>query len=988
MRRSNRIALVALTAFLLSTRPGLAIDPEKGLGQYTVRAWQAADGLAGDAVRDITQTADGHLWVATDAGVSRYDGAGFSRFDMQTVPEMRSDDVQALLARSDGALWVTSLYAPALVFANGLWKLGLNAGGLTARDRRVRALHEDSRGVLSIVGEVAFLSVDRAGRVTKLRARPPHEAFGRYSLLRDSRGRLWLGTNVGLHVVPKDGAELAAITLPTGSDRPGVGAMCEDRAGRLWVGAREQLLRFDGEQLGYATHPGVGIITAVVQDRHGALWVGGTAGLARYRRAKLDEESDGGIETFGVADGLPDERISALFEDREGSLWVGTRGHGLAQFTDRTLSTAPPDARLLEADVESLCEDAEGGLWFGTANDGAYRWLGGRLERYSTEQGLPSKAVKALRPASDGGVWIGTHRGVALWRRGEVSHLRQRLSVNALHTDRQGVLWIGAADGLRRLEGADLRMLTGTSGVGKALVLAIGEDDKGALWVSTPSHVYRSENGRFEEQPGVGPVRDFLRDADGAMWITTERSGLYRWRGGALAQIAVQMEVDEAGGPHSVRLGQIVDDGRGHFWLGARPGVLRVSKAGLNAFVAGQRPSYDLVAFETTDTRKGVMVSKRQGNALRLRDGRVLFSGDRGVIVVDPTRQSTNTLAPPVVIDRIVINGRPVAPGNAATFAPGPGTLELTFAGLSFLQPRKNRHRYLLAGYDSQWIEAGNRRTALYPKVPPGRYRFHVQASNNDGVWNSAGASFAFELEPYFHQTRWFLALCLAGAGAFIVALFRARARALGRRHAAVLQERVRLAREVHDTLLQGMTAVWAQLDTVSDLLPQSAGDARAKLHGVQDLVAQSLDETRQFVTELRDAPRSQGDLARAFSLLAQRVSSGGATTCTVEVAGDAYRVPEQVQNALFAVGREALANVLKHARARKVVLRLDYGAEALSLTVRDDGQGFAPGSADGPDEGHFGLLGLRERAGQIGATLSIESGPGQGTKVIVVWRR
>ncbi len=953
----------------------LALDPGKGLGQCAVRGWHASDGLAGDWVRAITQTADGHLWIGTQGGLSRYDGASFRRFDMQTVPEMRIHEVRDLVARKDGSLWIGLSYQEPLVLANGAFRARNDVLPLPG-NKRARALSQDRGGVISAVTDAGVFQID-GERATEL-PRPPARLDYTTAVLRDSRGTTWVGSSVGLYALEKDSKTF----VPIGNVKAEIGALHEDRAGRLWVGAGDQLAMYaTGSQDSFA--PGIGKVAAVMEDREGSLWVGGSAGLARLR--------EGRFQVFHTRDGLSDDDITTLFEDREGSLWVGTRQGGLLQFTDRTLSTAAPHPALAAADINCFAEDGQGALWIGTRSDGAYRWKGGAFDHYGPKEGLASASVHAILPLADGVVWLGgSSAGLFIWRDGTVerSPTPVRKPVQVLLPAKEGGVWIGTTAGLARLAGTEFRLFTEADGIPPADVRALAEDDEGALWVSTVSALYRGEGGRFTRQAPSQHVRSFLRDGDGQLWFTTDRDGLYRWRKRVLTKFEMRLDSEQNEAPYSDALGQILDDGRGHLWLTGRPGILRLPKAGLDAFAEGRQPRFEVASFETTDEGHGVVAKSRQGGALRTADGVLLFATARGLVTIEPERVRTNSLPPPVVIDRIVVDGQVVGPERTDGFPPGSGMLEFHYAGLSLLQPRKNRHRYRLEGFDDRWVEAGNRRAAFYAKVPPGDYRFRVQASNNDGVWNETGASFALVLAPHYYQTRWFMLLGLGALGAAAFGVHRARLGALNRQYMAVFDERARLARELHDTLLQGMTAVWAQLGAIGARLPPGAETAKVELRQAQDLVSQSLQETRDAVADLRERARSEGDLGRALSLLAQRLSSENAASCVVEVAGEVRRLPEEVQSELFGIGREALTNALKHASAKKVTVRLEYQVDSVKLTVGDDGRGFDAQAVAGAGEGHFGMLGLRERAARIDAALTVDSRPGGGTVVSAVWTR
>jgi signal transduction histidine kinase len=328
-----------------------------------------------------------------------------------------------------------------------------------------------------------------------------------------------------------------------------------------------------------------------------------------------------------------------------------------------------------------------------------------------------------------------------------------------------------------------------------------------------------------------------------------------------------------------------------------------------------------------------------------------------------------------VVIESAVVDGRPAT----GELPPGRGDVELRFAAITLVEPHRARHRYLLEGFDRDWVDAGTRRVAHYTNIPPGHYRFRVRGANADGVWNEAGAEVTFSIRPHFYRTAWFYALVALAALSLIFALYRLRLRSLGRAYVAAFEERSRLARELHDTLLQGMAAIGMQLRGVRRRIEPAAPAAARALESVEDMVTLSLDETRRLVWNLRDDAAQAGDLGVALARLGERLTQGRPVTCSTRVEGAATRLPNGVQDQLFRIAQEAVANAVKHAAAHRITIELEYRGEEVRLAIADDGRGFDP--AVGAPAGHFGLVGMRERAARIGA-LAIDSRPGGGTRV------
>jgi ligand-binding sensor domain-containing protein len=971
----RRLVLAVLGASLLAA-PAHALDPGKPLGRCSMARWQVKDGLPGDAVRSIVQGLDNQLWIATLGGLARYDGVHFTRVEVAADWISAASDLAALLAAPDGSVWGGSARHPPMRFRQGAAQMLGTSEGLATGEGTL-AFAEDARGQLWMTSAHALYRFSD-GRFTAHALRGLEDRHPE-ALLVDHAGTVWLGSERGLFSVAGE-ALVPAPQLPRTAN---VLALYEDRRHALWVAADQGLWTIEGERVTRRA-PGVeGPFAAIAGDDDGNVWVGGAAGLLRLREGKAD--------LFTTRDGLPENDVTAVLSDREGSLWVGTRNGGVAQFTDRTLDTHDLPPELEGLDVHSVAEAADGAVWFGTRGHGAIRWQRGpgapTATVYTVRDGLPGDSATSVLPGSENEVWIGTPKGLARWRAGKIDDpgLWPR-QVTSLFRDRRGVVWIGGLSELGRLEGGHLERYGAEHNVPKQVrVMTDGPD--GALWAGGMGGFGRWENGRFARPASLrdlklGPVRSFITDGKGAVWLSAERVGLVRVKGpdvtvfgparGLLAEMVYQMQFDDAG----------------DLWIGTNKSILRVTGSSLDAVAEGRRPTLDVISFETTDRRAGVVASQlKQPAVWKGHDGRLWFVTRQGAVTIDPRRVRTNPLPPVMAIEQVLADGKVMPLGiGERHFGAGLRALEIHYIARTLLEPSKVRYRYRLDGFGADWIEAGDRRVAAFTGLAAGAYHFKVQGANADGVWNERGANFSFTIGAPFYRRYWFYLACALGLAPIGLLLHRARVARLRAQYVVMFAERSRVARELHDTLLQGMSAVAIQLNGIRMRLTEGPEGPRRDLELVQDTVTRCLEETRRVMWDLRDRGGGGGDLGAALQRFARRISQGSGVACGFAIEGAPGHLPHAVEDQLFRIGQEALTNAVKHAQANKIEGRLHYEGMNVTLTVSDDGRGFDP--AVPPGDGHFGLVGMRERAEAIGARFQLQSTVGGGTTITVVVAR
>jgi signal transduction histidine kinase len=533
------------------------------------------------------------------------------------------------------------------------------------------------------------------------------------------------------------------------------------------------------------------------------------------------------------------------------------------------------------------------------------------------------------------------------------------------------------------MTGGVFRTFTEVDGLPNDLIATLYEDAKGTLWIGTLGGLSRFMNEEFTtftSRDGLSSdaVISLYEDSAGTLWIGTNGGGLNRMKDGKLTAYTTRNGLlDDV-------VYRILEDGRNNLWLSCRKGVFHIGKQELDDFANGKVASIAPVAYGTAD---GMMTRECSGGGdpagWKGADGKLWFPTIRGVAMIDPERIKTNSQPPPVVIEQIRIDDKPIVPSNRIELPPGTTRFDLYYTAPSFVAPEKVRFKYKLEGFDKDWVDSGTRRIAYYTNLRPGAYTFRVIASNNDGVWNETGAAFGLYLKPYFYQTYWFYAVCLILLAVLAWLLFRLRLRGMKAKFGAVLAERTRIAREIHDNLAQEMAGISVELEVVARTMPPGADASMTHLDRARRQVRHGIAEARRYVWELRSPTLENNDLPTALAETARRLTNETQVQAQVEVNGTFRPLAQTVEDNLLRIGQEAINNAVKHAGAQRIFVNLVFDARRVQLIVRDDGHGFDNQIAGNGVAGHFGLIGMRERAEQIGGTLSIHSTKDSGTEVV-----
>jgi signal transduction histidine kinase/ligand-binding sensor domain-containing protein len=671
-----------------------------------------------------------------------------------------------------------------------------------------------------------------------------------------------------------------------------------------------------------------------------------------------------------------------MFEDQEHNLWVGTDTAGLHLLRQQKFRTLPSVSGY---PISTITQTANGTVWLGTKDEGLFRYEHGQTRHLSTKDGLISDVILTLAADQDGSLWVGTPDGLNHLRDEKIESYTSADGlpddfIRSLFVDKDGTLWVGTRRGLAHRQGGHFTVLSRADGMTSDLIGAMLRSSSDDLWVGTLDGLVRIRDGKltvFTKAQGLSGdvITSLFEDATHTLWVGTKDGGLSRSSSNRFSPVSppdLPREIDA-----------ILEDSHGYLWLTSARGILRVLASELAACSETTTCSPHIATYGSSDGMPSEETSSSgHPGAWRTADGHLWFATRKGVAIVDPGDLRENQTPPPVVVEHFTVDDTELKGlETKITIPPGHVRYAFEYTGLSYVSPSRVRYRYILEGFDKQWTQAGSRRNAYYTNLPPRHYRFRVQAANEDGVWSEPGAEIAFVVKPPFYRTLWFLALALLLLITIILAIYMMRIRAIRSRFDAILAERTRIAREIHDTLAQDFVGVSVQLELTAHLLAQShVVEASQQVDRTRHLVREGLADARRSIWDLR-AASSQATLPMRLTHLVEQTSTEH-LKIDLNIGGTYRALTPSLEDEVFRVAQEALANIVRHARATHVVLDLRYHPNDLTLTVSDNGIGFQTTDTTLAAKGHFGLQGMHERANQIGGTLNVKSSSESGTTI------
>jgi signal transduction histidine kinase/ligand-binding sensor domain-containing protein len=983
----NNSFLIILFVLALSS---VGYTQTKSAPPYVSRQWNMDDGLPQSSVNSIIQSRDGYIWLATFGGLVRFDGVDFDVYDRSNTPGMRSDRILRIMEDHSGSLWCSTENGVLRKTGDQFINYDIDNG---TNQYSPSMMAEDARGMIWAAADgILYRFIDEQFRPVQaltdpiLAFRAMNEPSGVWIVHRHEVFRTFGDSIVQVMDLSKmlNGQINDIVEYPAGSQT-------------YWIATKEEgIIRFgNGDTVRLGVKDGLpwGTVRAFFVDRGGVLWASAFNGLCRWNGTRF--------EPVRTVDGKLDKEFGPITQDREGNYWVGTTANGLFRMTTSVISAIGPELGLAEGKMLSLTRRRDGSMIFGTNCGGVYEWRNGRAFYSEMNKHLMNLCVWSVLEDSKGRIWTGSRqltRFDDVRKKGVVfdsSNGYYGLDIFALFEDSKGILWIGCLNGLFRYDGERFAQYMKKDGLPSNDVRTITETPDGTLWIGTADGVAVMQNSRLTPFELVAAadsslirsryVRAIHRDSAGTMWFGTYGGGIVRFKNGIRSVITTK------DGLFDNIVSHIVDDGQGNFWFGCNRGIFSVRQDELNAVAEGKIPAVQSYAFGMSD---GMVSAETNGgfqpSVIRDEGGNIFFPTVSGVAVVATRAVRHNSVVPPVVIEQVSVEGKDVPP-DAPIIVPHDSTiLTIHYAALSFSDPSKVRYRFKLEGFDKAWTEAGLRRTAYYPNIPPGEWTFRVIASNNDGVWNTVGASIPITVLPPFWMTWWFRTLILL---IFLVSgplVYYLRVTTLQREKKAQRQfaerligsqeqERRRIAADLHDGLGQQILIIKNRVELAMKNV-QDPVETEEQLKEIAESARSAINDVRTISHGLRPIHLEQFGLRETLVNLFDQVGETSSIEFVYHIDQIDGCIPSEREINFFRIIQEGINNILKHSDAAQASCMIRRTDPVITASLWDNGKGF---DMTALKEG-LGMTGIRERTKILGGISEVRSTPGQGTTVLI----
>jgi signal transduction histidine kinase/ligand-binding sensor domain-containing protein len=948
-----------------------ALDPHAR--NYLRADFTVEQGLPDDEVNAITQTANGFLWVGTDGGLARFDGEHFTQIRLR-AGKSKEIPVSFLVTAQDGSLWVgtdsglahipsaaldhfdrslVTMYHPGagasdriacLIIRHGILWVGTGRGlyrfdrghfVTVIPDEWISTMDQTADGHLLIIGAHGFMEWDgarllRYPEYPRLLGVQSDEIF---QVHEDRHHIRWFCTGAGIaRLVNGSFQKLMPYGRYEGS---AAFRIYEDPQGNFWTNRGTGLFRANDERvedLALGVHA-----RYMYSDTNGDLWVATSSeGLLRF--------TDRSFKMYTPADGLPSSNIPmAVLTMHDGTLWVGSNCGGLSRFDGTRFKTYNEKDGLANSCVWSLAEDTSHNLWIGTWGGGLFRYRDGHFTQYSTPQGLPNGVVLSLAPAQDGSLWIGT------------------------------------AGGLSHMQSEHFHNYTEADGLSSDRILAVVHGRDGDIWLATGAGIDHLAGDRFvpvrgAPEEGDVPYALLREDSFGNLYAFSSVNGISRIEDNRLVNVTGALEPSG-----------MVESSDHDFWFSGADGIYRVAAGDLKSAEQNPDAPIDYTSYGPSDGLSTRECTTGQPNIAITPDGKLWVGTLKGLAMLDLHRLRKTTRKAAILMDEIEVGKTRRNPGNELILEPGKEHVALHFTAVDLASPENVRMQYRLDGVDTAWFDADATRTATYTDIPVGTHSFHIRASNGDGVWVREGIVYNITQKPFFYQTETFRLAAIITALLLLVGLYQFRLRQAAAQLSARLEERLaereRIARDLHDTLLQGFQGLILSFHDAMMEIPERE-PARGMMETALDRADEVMAEGRDRVVGLHPASDRSRDLAQSLARAGDEIANGSEVNISVTTEGQMQTLDPDVLDEIYCIGREAMTNAFRHANGRSIEVEVDYAPWELRLRIRDDGQGIDPKILEDGRPGHIGLASMRERAERVGGQLEIISGPRAGTEI------
>jgi signal transduction histidine kinase/ligand-binding sensor domain-containing protein len=956
----------------------VALGSSRTTDDYVRTTFTVEDGLPDNVVNAIIQTGNGLLWVGTDSGLATFDGREFTPIDLHIAGAPHQGAVESLVEASNGDLWVGTHAGVVLIPRDALDQF----------DPKQLIYYQPSPGASDEVE----------------------------SLYQTRDGAIWVGTNHGLY--RKESGKFVPVISATSVNR-----IAESLDGHLLLITGRGFVEWDGHRI--VEHPGLAAslgvhddqIINVSQDRTGTMWYCTETGIVRRGRRRLAR-----LQPYQVST----TRASRTYEDPQGDVWV-LSGIGLYRAIADRLETPASDIR-----AWSFYPAKDGELWVGTNGNGLIRLKHRVVRMYTSADGLPNDVAMAVLSSHDGKIWVGGNCGLSVFEGERFKVYREKdgllnSCVWALAEDQNRDLWIGTyGGGLFRFRDGHFGQYSMEQGLVSKVVLQIAVAHDGSLWIATPDGVSHMKNGHFQsytvaEGLSSNHVFSVYQDRSGSVWAQTQ-GGIDRLVGERFVPLPAAQTSD---GPLSIRLAEdsfgdlytmnspkgisliennlliavnenlkvrdMVESSQHDLWFSGIDGIIRIALNDLKKSVTDRDAPLDYARFDRADGMNSIQCSVGAPNMAITPDNKLWVATVKGLAMLDLVRLQQANTKPKVFVGAVTIGKSKELAGRELVLAPGTHHVELHLEAVDLASSEKVRLQYRMDSVDAAWLDADATRTAIYTNIPVGTHAFHVRASGSDGAWDRIGILYNITQRPYFYQTTWFRLVSVSALVFLLFAAYLIRVRHIIRqthiRHEERLVERERIARELHDTLLQSFQGLTLHFQRARNLLPGRAAQAIQTLDRALDGAEQAIVEGRDAIHDLRSSAPAALSLAEEITSLGEELVAKDRNENPVQfrvvIEGSAQTLHQNVHIEIFRIAREGLRNAFCHSHACRIETEIAYTNNRFRLRIRDDGKGIDPDMGKrGERTGHWGLAGMRERAQRLSGELDVWSEPGAGTEV------